>query len=1106
MALVPSAGTLDPAFAAGTLGYTIAVANSIDTITLTPAADDANATITVDGRLVISGSESQAISLSMGSTAIPVTVTAQDGVTTQTYTVIVTRAEPDEIVARDFTVEVPYGASLVSVSFADHVDGSNQGFGVEFSDISAMQNFEGGIRESPNPNFRWTFRGEGFVQGGTVRYFTCAEYSTWCARRGPGAVMTLVVTGAPAAPIVSSVTGPAKGTYKAGDDLTFTVVFDQPVTVTGTPGLSLDIGGAAQTAALVAGSGTDTLSFRYTVQSGDFAPSGIDLGPAISLNGGTIESSGGTAANLTLNNVPDLSGMHVDAVAPMVLSSTVGGTPAPNATTVYFVVTFSEPVTGDDGADFELTTTGSATGSISDISTADNITYDVTINGVSGVGTLRVDVLNNGSIADAVSNPPAVGFTSGALWTRGGSADADLSSLVPSAGTLDPAFDSDTSSYSIAVDNEVETISFTPAASDPNATIIVNGQTVNSGSASPAIPLAIGANTITVAVTAADGGTRQTYTVVVTRAASSNAELVGLVSSAGTLDPAFDANTFSYTIAVGKEVEMLTLTPTAAEPNAAITVNAQTVASGTASPAVVLPAGSTSIPVVVTAQDGTTTLTYSISVERAPSVPTVASRTVEIYAGETASVELTEGATGGPFTDVAIVDVSDEDAGVSRIEEDGQSYRLIFESSPTYAGTSSVRYTLSNAAGPSAPGIITFNVLARPDPSQDLEVIGLLTAQVVAAKRFAEVQTRNFNDRLEQLHDEGDRRSNSMNVRLSFAQEQDPSNLEIQELIDNSRHAAAGDLDERAPGLLGYGPHGLGGSGALAAAEDLSSVPSSDVGGIDLGDYAVWSGGFVNFGERDGTIDLEYTNVGISGGIDYRFTSQFIGGFGVGYSRDKTDVGENGTETSANAYSAAIYGSYKPFENFFLDGLIGGSWLDFDSTRYITTSRDFATGSRSGHQLFGSVTAAYEIRDETWLVSPYGRVELSRSWLNGFTEDDGGMFALRYSDQHVDTLSGVLGMRTDYTFVLDWGTLTPGVRVEYTHDFAGSSRVGLGYADLDGLPYVFEFEPTGQSYTTLRLSFDAELPQDWSAVLDYRTSFGSDQQDHAFGLEISKRF
>jgi hypothetical protein len=57
----------------------------------------------------------------------------------------------------------------------------------------------------------------------------------------------------------------------------------------------------------------------------------------------------------------------------------------------------------------------------------------------------------------------------------------------------------------------------TPTATDPAATVSVNGVAVTSGSASAPIPLVVGKNTLTVIVTAADGVSTGTYTVTVTR-------------------------------------------------------------------------------------------------------------------------------------------------------------------------------------------------------------------------------------------------------------------------------------------------------------------------------------------------------------------------------------------------------------------------------------------------------------------------------------------------------------------------------------------------------------------------------------------------------------
>ncbi|WP_416150708.1 cadherin-like beta sandwich domain-containing protein [Salipaludibacillus sp. HK11] len=194
------------------------------------------------------------------------------------------------------------------------------------------------------------------------------------------------------------------------------------------------------------------------------------------------------------------------------------------------------------------------------------------------------------------------------------SSNADLSDLTMSAGTLDPTFDANTLSYTSSVGNEVSSISVTPEVADEMAAVTVGGDGVVSGGVSSAIPLSIGANWIPVEVTAQDG-TAKTYTINVTRAQSSNADLSDLTMSVGTLDPTFDANTLSYTSSVGNEVSSISVTPEVADEMAAVTVDAVGVVSGDASSAITLSVGANSIPVEVSAQDGKTK-TYTINVTR----------------------------------------------------------------------------------------------------------------------------------------------------------------------------------------------------------------------------------------------------------------------------------------------------------------------------------------------------------------------------------------------------------------------------------------------------------------------------------------------------------
>jgi len=160
------------------------------------------------------------------------------------------------------------------------------------------------------------------------------------------------------------------------------------------------------------------------------------------------------------------------------------------------------------------------------------------------------------------------------------------------------------------------TIKVTPATSDADATVKVNGVAVASGTASASLPLVMGANVITTVVTASDGTTTKTYTLTVTRV-SNNALLTNLkLSPATTVTLVSGPDYRDYTTTVPNSESTVTITPTTQDATATVKVNGVTVASGTASGAIALNVGTTVVNTVVTAQDGVTTKTYSITFTR----------------------------------------------------------------------------------------------------------------------------------------------------------------------------------------------------------------------------------------------------------------------------------------------------------------------------------------------------------------------------------------------------------------------------------------------------------------------------------------------------------
>ncbi|WP_461168456.1 DUF4347 domain-containing protein, partial [Uliginosibacterium sediminicola] len=98
-----------------------------------------------------------------------------------------------------------------------------------------------------------------------------------------------------------------------------------------------------------------------------------------------------------------------DSAAPVVqyIQRTAGENT--NATTLTYTVKFNEAVTAADTADFELSSTGDASGSITAVSGSGTDTLTVTVSSVTGTGTLGLNFKNTQNITDIAGNALANG-------------------------------------------------------------------------------------------------------------------------------------------------------------------------------------------------------------------------------------------------------------------------------------------------------------------------------------------------------------------------------------------------------------------------------------------------------------------------------------------------------------------------------------------------------------------------------------------------------------------------------------------------------------------------------------------------------------------------
>ncbi|RRJ39734.1 autotransporter domain-containing protein [Xanthomonas vasicola pv. musacearum] len=490
--------------------------------------------------------------------------------------------------------------------------------------------------------------------------------------------------------------------------------------------------------------------------------------------------------------------------------------------------------------------------------------------------------------------------------------------------------------------------------------------------------------------------------------------------------------------------------------------------------------------------------------------PVAVSVTAAAVPGEAQQVDLTRNATGGPFVAAAVVAVLPASAGTATITRAGGTARaaaarasgpspaaaamaetptfmLTFTPNPAFVGQATVQFTLSNAFATSAPASVVFTIAPRRDPSVDAEVRGLIDAQSESTRRFARAQIDNFQRRLEATHRGGVSFTNAVSFQPTSHCRQADRGISAQPCSPDTQEA---DNDFR----------------------DAPAVTSTTGSSAQTqGDLGLWVGGAIRSGSlnrQTNSNGVDFQTDGLSVGADYRVAQSLAIGAGLGWGRDDSDVGSNGSHSKATAYTMALYASFHPGKAFFFDTLVGYQLLSYDLRRFVTDDSSLAEGNRDGKQWIASLSTGADLQRGTLQITPYARVDVARATLDGYVEEGVAPFALRYADMDVATTTGNLGLRLEWRREVAWGRLTPQLRVEYQRDFQGRGDATLSYADLTGGPF-YRTAQSAFDRNRLMVGIGAALltGQGLSTRLEYRgITDGDSNNDQTWMINLEKKY
>ncbi|NYH46482.1 UNVERIFIED_ORG: uncharacterized protein YhjY with autotransporter beta-barrel domain [Xanthomonas campestris] len=851
----------------------------------------------------------------------------------------------------------------------------------------------------------------------------------------------------------------------------YTLTIAAPVVVIAPTTLPAATRGTAYSQTLSASGGT--APYTYAVSAGSL-PAGITLASNGTLSGtATVEGSFNVTVTATDANTFTATQAYALTVAGPNLALPASTLPAGTAGQAYSAAI--TPATGGT-APYRYALTAGAL--------PNGVIVDAATGGLSGTPTLSGTFNFTLTATDSTPSPAAQA-------SQNYSVTIAAATLVLAQPTLPPAVRGSAYNQVLTASGGVAPYRYSIASGTlPTGLTLANDGTLSG------TPTTQGTSSFTIAVAdAGNASATQAYSFTVSDAAP-----VAVADVAATMSDA------AVTVAVtANDTGNITAIAIAAAPtNGTAVVNGLELVYTPAAGFV----GTDVVSYTVTGSGGTSAAaTVTIAVNARPVAVSVTAAAVP---GEAQQVDLTRNATGGPFVAAAVVAVLPASAGTATITQVGglataaaarasgpspaaaamaetPTFMLTFTPNPAFVGQATVQFTLSNAFATSVPANVVFTIAPRRDPSMDAEVRGLIDAQSESTRRFARAQIDNFQRRLEATHRGGSTFSNAVSFQPTSHCRQADRGISAQPCSPDTQEA---DNDFR----------------------DAPAVASSGTSTAQgQGDLGLWVGGAIRSGSLDkqsNSNGVDFQTDGLSVGADYRVAQSLAIGAGLGWGRDDSDVGRNGSHSKATAYTMALYASFHPGKAFFFDTLVGYQLLSYDLRRYVTDDASMAEGNRDGKQWIASLSTGADLQRGELQITPYARVDVARATLDGYVEDGVAPFALRYDDMDVATTTGNLGLRLEWRREVAWGRLTPQLRVEYQRDFQGRGDATLSYADLNGGP----FYRAGQSVfdrNRLMVGIGAALltEQGLSTRLEYRgITDGDSNNDQTWMINLEKKY
>jgi uncharacterized protein with beta-barrel porin domain len=258
--------------------------------------------------------------------------------------------------------------------------------------------------------------------------------------------------------------------------------------------------------------------------------------------------------------------------------------------------------------------------------------------------------------------------------------------------------------------------------------------------------------------------------------------------------------------------------------------------------------------------------------------------------------------------------------------------------------------------------------------------------------------------------------------------------------------------------------------------------------------FHLWAKGFGRFSNEAaeaGNQSFDYRIAGTAVGGDMAVADGLRLGVSFGYSNTEEDVAQHAASSDIDTTQASLYANYQ-HGPYFVTGQLSGGWQHVDQSRAVGTAGGAAEADSTTHGwLFGSSlqAGAHFGFPQGWWLTPSAGVSYQHQWVNGTTEHGGGASDVAIADHQADALRLKAQLVLSQDYQLTGYTITPHLKLGVQQQFNLGGTADGSFSDGSdfSLALIDNNRTMGLAGVGVQVAFDNGL----STYVDYDGALAS---------------